>query len=348
LRSLAECRRRVSTLPLVDPPKSLVTRVMAEVREEAENPSLWERLFFPLTIKLPVHAAAVVLLGILSVYLYQTDIRLKSDEGYELPTPDYRPDLPPGNEQELRKQPIMPKEPVTSKPASDAAPSPEESSRDKAAATATTSERQPQSAPAMTAKSKLEHEEKPFPSAPIPALEAAGARENAQSSADALGRSATESGTPLAQDELRSARLPPERTLRSSTDQKADYELVIRRKPAQVRDRAAPITGAGALQKRAETETSAKSVESSRVGGAASGSVASVPETLWYTVPQSRYEQFKKELSAQGSIESEIPVALKQKESETKSDRPLSIKVIILPPSANEPAAPSQPPASRR
>jgi hypothetical protein len=73
-----------------------------------------------------------------------------------------------------------------------------------------------------------------------------------------------------------------------------------------------------------------------------------MPEILWYTVPGDRYQQFKKELSVQGSIESEIPFALKQKESEAKSDRPLSIKVTILPPLGDEPAAASPPPASPR
>jgi hypothetical protein len=68
---LAESIKSVASLPSVDPPPGFTQRVMAQVREEVARPSLWERIFQPFSIKLPIHATAVVLVGVLAVYLYQ-------------------------------------------------------------------------------------------------------------------------------------------------------------------------------------------------------------------------------------------------------------------------------------
>ncbi len=68
---LAESIKSVASLPSVDSPPGFTQKVMAQVREEAAGPSLWEGIFQPLSIKIPVHATAVVLVGVLAVYLYQ-------------------------------------------------------------------------------------------------------------------------------------------------------------------------------------------------------------------------------------------------------------------------------------
>ncbi len=68
---LAESIKSVASLPSFDPPPGFAQKVMAQVREEAAGPSLWERIFQPFNIKIPIHATAVVLVGILAVYLYQ-------------------------------------------------------------------------------------------------------------------------------------------------------------------------------------------------------------------------------------------------------------------------------------
>ncbi len=68
---LAESIKSVASLPSVDPPPEFTQKVMAQVREEAAGPSVWERIFQPFSIKIPVHATAVVLVGVLAVYLYQ-------------------------------------------------------------------------------------------------------------------------------------------------------------------------------------------------------------------------------------------------------------------------------------
>lgn len=72
LRALAETRRAVSDLPSVNPPPGFAQRVMSRVREEADRPSLFHRLFLPIHIKIPIHALALLLVGGMAVYLYQS------------------------------------------------------------------------------------------------------------------------------------------------------------------------------------------------------------------------------------------------------------------------------------
>ena len=68
---LAESIKSVANLPPVDPPLGFTQRVMAQVSEETASPGIWERIFQPFSIKIPIHATAVVLVGILAVYIYQ-------------------------------------------------------------------------------------------------------------------------------------------------------------------------------------------------------------------------------------------------------------------------------------
>ena len=46
---------------------------MAEVREAANPPRLWERVFLPLRIKIPLQATAVVLIAVLAAYIYRKE-----------------------------------------------------------------------------------------------------------------------------------------------------------------------------------------------------------------------------------------------------------------------------------
>jgi hypothetical protein len=54
-------------------------------------------------------------------------------------------------------------------------------------------------------------------------------------------------------------------------------------------------------------------------------------ETRWFTVAPEHLELFKKDLAAETLIESESVNAKQEKEIAAKSDRPLAIKVMILP-----------------
>ena len=70
--SLAEGIRSVADLPSVEPPLGFSQKVMAHIREEAERPRLWHRLFMPIGVKIPIHATALLLVGGFAVYIYQT------------------------------------------------------------------------------------------------------------------------------------------------------------------------------------------------------------------------------------------------------------------------------------
>src|SRR5215467_13435655 len=70
---LSECIHQVASLPMVDPPVGFTQRVMARVHEIDETPSFWQRWLLPLRIKIPVQATAVILVGILAVYLLEKE-----------------------------------------------------------------------------------------------------------------------------------------------------------------------------------------------------------------------------------------------------------------------------------
>src|SRR3954470_18927142 len=65
--NLLECRRLIAALPVLEPPPGFVTRVMANVREEAHRPKFRHWLYSFLTLKSPTQATALVLIGILSL-----------------------------------------------------------------------------------------------------------------------------------------------------------------------------------------------------------------------------------------------------------------------------------------
>ncbi len=86
--ALAQSIRSVSSLPPLEPPPGFAHTVMARVREETSRPSLWARLFLPIRIKVPLHAMALLLIGVFSIYLYQTSRLLQTDVGTLLPPQD--------------------------------------------------------------------------------------------------------------------------------------------------------------------------------------------------------------------------------------------------------------------
>lgn len=63
----------LKTLPDVEPPPWLTAKIMAKVREMASpKPTLWQRLFYPLHVKLPIEAFALVFLCVTGFYLART------------------------------------------------------------------------------------------------------------------------------------------------------------------------------------------------------------------------------------------------------------------------------------
>ena len=82
LSSCGECGRAFSELKKtvqhigeieeVDPPSWLKQNVMIRVREEAGEKSIWQRLFYPLHVKLPIEAVGAVLVAVTALYIFQS------------------------------------------------------------------------------------------------------------------------------------------------------------------------------------------------------------------------------------------------------------------------------------
>ncbi len=100
---LSDGIRRVAGLPEIEPPAGFSQQVMTQIRSEAETPTLWARLFQPLTIKLPLHATALLLVVGLAVYLYRANEPIQR----EMIAPSKRSDASPSLKQEGTK-PIKP------------------------------------------------------------------------------------------------------------------------------------------------------------------------------------------------------------------------------------------------
>jgi len=72
LEELRKTIEHVKTIEEIDPPAWMTQKIMAKVRAEAaEKKTVFKRLFFPLAIKLPVQALAVLFLTITAYYVYQ-------------------------------------------------------------------------------------------------------------------------------------------------------------------------------------------------------------------------------------------------------------------------------------
>jgi hypothetical protein len=106
----------VAGLPEVEPPAGFSQRVMARIREEAAEPTLWERLFQPLRIKIPLHATALLLVVGLTVYLYQANHSVqKLSQSIPSETVPALKQAPPSAEEpksiDMPRSPAQPSEP---------------------------------------------------------------------------------------------------------------------------------------------------------------------------------------------------------------------------------------------
>ncbi|HTZ40279.1 MAG TPA: DUF2275 domain-containing protein [Syntrophales bacterium] len=115
LRSCASCRKAladlrktgetVKGLGQVDPPPWLKTRVMARVREEAEQKGFLRKFFYPLHIKVPIQALATVLIAVVAWNVYKTG------------EPEYKQIVPPAAVQEEQRVKTSGESPNIEKPA---------------------------------------------------------------------------------------------------------------------------------------------------------------------------------------------------------------------------------------
>jgi len=72
LNELQKTIEQIKAIEEVEPPAWMTQKIMAKVRSEAEEKkSIFQRLFYPLIVKLPLEAVAIVFLAVTAFYIYQ-------------------------------------------------------------------------------------------------------------------------------------------------------------------------------------------------------------------------------------------------------------------------------------
>lgn len=341
---LALCIQQVTKLPLVEPPMGFAQRVMSHIRELEKQPRFWERLLFPLNIKIPIHATAVVLIGILAVYLFekqdpprknllQTSEHVTSPTKNEQAAPSSPASSPSATEQQ--KPTSLPPPPASKNPAAGQEP------------------RAEQDPPRRSAPPKIPLPSR-SPSTPTPAIkESTEARALSEESGPSLPQppftiqSRERVGDVIPGTPVVNPMMPRMGTgqfsLRSEAETEslragslaiaplADYELVVRRRPSQqdqmLRDRLSPLQKQSEPVAAERMQTLPRSVERLLAMIPDSGK----PHIVWISLAPSQFEQFKKDLISLGTIESESATAFRDLEFASKTDSEILIKLAILP-----------------
>jgi hypothetical protein len=329
VHGLSDCIRLVSDLPVVDPPAGFTQRVMAHAREIELEPRSWQRFFAAFKVTVPVQAAAVVLVGILAVLLYQRQPQVKDLALTERSSPAVLPS-------EVEQKTNLAAENTPTR-ASEQAPStrnikrgrnnplepalqPVAKARQQPGASSVSMKDEaviPRSPPAVEPEKAMEKalEGRAPPRRPaIQAQEVSTASESPRPSADALGIGAAIGA--LSRSPFRPSPFSAERALSPLSEPSPDFEFVVKRRSSV---RAAPNE---ALRKRSEPTA---------VAASAAPVTSQVVEIRWFTVAPEHYEQFRKELAAEAIIDAEKSVAAKEMDFGLKTPRELLIKVTILP-----------------
>ncbi|HSE88463.1 MAG TPA: DUF2275 domain-containing protein [Candidatus Binatia bacterium] len=378
MASLAECQRLVSDLPVVEPPVGFTNRVMAAVREAGRPRSLWERLFFPLQIKIPLQATAVVLIGVLAAYIHQKEslqresvltVQPESSSRKQDETDKLAPSVTQAptttaktkeNAEESKarvqkfkdsahlKEPQSPPKPeeqnqgASSQPDSPGIARSQDPSRSPATLSPIPLQEKSSSA-GKAAPPRLEQ------SSPSGGVQAKGALTPVpQPEKESVSKDAAAAGKSLSFPEPREGKAAPSLdVLRSGTGVgtalPADRELAIRLKEPLRDDKATrdrlTSRGTEAQPRSLPSQEEAKALNQARQQATQTGE----SQTVWVTIARNQYELFKKELADMGNIEVESSTPDRENDAIARSSDRLRIKVTILPPLASGNLAPSRP-----
>ena len=341
VHGLSECIRQVTELPAVEVPLGFTQRVMAHARAIEIEPTPWQRLLAACKATMPIQAAAMVLIGVLAVLLYQKDPPARNVAFTETTS---KPTLPSQSEEKPNLR-------VESKPSIEPAPSRLRDSKrkndalgDSASQPVAQSSRQtgktiaskdattpPESPAVAKAESVLEKSLEGRLAAPrrpaIQAQEVSTGSESRRPSGDALAVGAAIGA--LSRTPFRNSPYSAERALSPLSEPNPDFEFVVRRRPRERGDKSEGASGAGASF-RAEADLPASSPAMAREQ--ITPPASSIVEIRWFTVAPEHYSHFRKDLAAEANIESEKSAAAKEKDPAISSSRELLIKVTILQP----------------
>jgi hypothetical protein len=370
MASLAECQRLVSGLPAVELPLGFTNRVMARVREAENPPSLWERLFLPLRIKIPLQATAVVLIAVLAAYIYQKEPLQRESLVAVQPENSFREQ----NETD-RLAPSVARAPTAGSKTKEVAeetkprvqefkdsiqlkdlqsrPKPEEQHN----APGTARPQDQVRSPATLSPAPLQEKSSTAREAASPRREQSSSSREAQSK-EALTPTPPPEKQILSNDTVSAAKssFSPEArersaassldTLRSGTvvgvAVPSDHELAIRLKEPVRDDKAMgdrPASSAQAVRRSLTSQEEVKNLDQARRRAIQTGQ----SQTTWVTIARNQYELFKKELADLGNIEVESSTPDRNNDAIAKSSDQLRIKVTILPPLPSGNPVPSQP-----
>ena len=344
--SLVRCIQNIAGLPTVEPPLGFAQRVMSHVREIEARPSVWERLF-PLGIKMPIHATAIVLIGVLAVYLLEKEephknllttpgqvaSRSEKKEPAELAAPA---NSLPDTEQSTPVGPVPP--PSLSAPLAKEKSGAGEASRSR-------EKKQPPSAPAEIAvptQSPNSAANEPVETRSLfeegrtgslqsllpidPRRRARGVISGTPVVNPAMPRIGTGTFSPpseLEPDSLRAGSLSPLPL--------ADYELVVRRRPPQQDQALRDNLSASRKRSEAATADRPQPTPSGIERLMAMIPDSTRPQTVWVSLAPNQFQQFKKDLVSLGTIESESTTSFRDLEFASKTESEILIKLTILP-----------------
>jgi hypothetical protein len=351
---LAECQRLVSSLPAVDPPAGFATRVMAKVREAENSPGLWQRLFFPFQIRIPLQATAVVLIAVLAAYVYQKESLEHESEVTFQPESSFdkqkaADNLTPSVTQALSADSKKKRIDETTNPRveefKDSAPGrklqplgkPREQDKNIAG-----SLQEKASAASEGGSRRLEQ------SSPSAEAQANGVTEPAQQlEAENVSKDAALAGKPSPSPAAPRSAAPSLDSIRPSRGVgvalPVDHELAIRLKdPVRDDQSTEDRVASGRVQanrRQLLTQEEANNLAQARERAIQTGQ----SQIVQITIDRNQYELFKKELADLGTLEMESSTSELKDGAVGKSSYRLRIKVTILPPIASQSPAPSQP-----
>ena len=331
---LSDCIRQIADLPVLEPPAGFAQRVMAYAREIEIEPRRWQGLLTAFRSTVPIQAAAVALVAVLAVLLYQKDPRFKDSSVTELSAPHAPLQAEEKTSRGAASTPAADlgrtgtqDDNRTTRARSESIPKPiAQAPRQSASGNAltkdeaTVSQSIPRAQREKTAEARVDAPRRP----PIQAQEVSTGRESSRPAADALGIGA------LSRQLFRDGpAASPERVLSPLSEPSADFEFIVRRRPPRSDQREG--ASGDAPHKRAEADAAIAAAAAQQGVPAPASPASSIVEIRWFTVAPHHFEQFRKELAAEAAIDSEKTVAPAEKEFALKSGRELLIKVIILP-----------------
>ena len=350
MAGLLECRRLLVALAAVEPPVNFTDRVMAEVREAARPSAFWRHWFFPLHIKIPLQATALVLIAVLAAYIYrqeplqqQSVVAPSSRPSERHGTTNVAPSVAPTAEVNSgranttqRSDRDVPKEDLT-----DVAESKESEALSKAAEQRETVTLQ-SGAPATQPPATVTPLPKSKPSREIVSPRAERLAPSAPGRAKASARSSSNERDIVSKAKPSAANTSLD-TLGSGAGVPAEHEFVIRLKePAHADRAAADRLKSGRDQSERGPMTSpeeSKNLEEARRRAVQTGE----PQTVWLTIARNQYAPFKENLASLGNIEMESPTIAPKNDAALNFSDSLRIKVTIFPPPSFQNPLPTAP-----